>query len=444
MLKRRVYNDLLEFKTNHENKCLIIDGARQIGKSYIVENIFSKEYDSFLKIDFLEKESNKAIFDGDIDNDSIIQKIKLYYPNFDLIKGNTLLFLDELQECPKAIVALKYLAMNNDVDVVCSGSSLGLAYKANISYPVGYVKTINMYSLDFEEFLWALGVENELIENMRSLFNNPNLKKIDDAIFNKMNEYLKQYLVVGGMPEAVNKFIETNDYKQTYNVLKRIYHDYVTHIATYADPDIKIKTQAAYKTITGQLSKENHKFQYSFIEKKGTARKFESSVDWLVNSKIVNKVNNVSSISYPLESFDLNNNFRLYHSDIGLLISTYDFSIVNSLLNDSFDEQNSNPIIKSAKGGIYEALAADLLFKKDINDIHFYRNEAGTIEIEFLIENNKYGIIPIEIKAGRGQSKSLTQILKNNDIKIGYKFSNQKNGKVDKKITLPLFMIMFI
>lgn len=442
MLKRKIYEKLLEFKNSGQNKCLILDGARQVGKSYIIDKAFSKEYESYLKIDFHEKESNKNIFDGDIDGSSIVKKIKLFYPDFNIVKGNTLLFLDEIQDCPKAIVALKYLASYKDIDVVCSGSSLGLSYKADISYPVGYVINLKMYSLDFREFLWAKNIDNELIEDLRKYFDSPNNKVIDNAILSKMNDYLNEYLVVGGMPEVVCKYIETNDFNEAHIVQKRIYHDYISHIATYASPEIKAKATSLYKTIPSQLSKSNHKFQYSYVEKKGTARKFETSVDWLTNANIVNKINNVNSIDYPLESFSIQDNFRLYYNDIGLLMANYDTNIINALLHNSFDDK---PVIElgTAKGGIYEALIADLLCKKGYDHIYFYRNESGTIEIEFLIENS-FGIVPIEVKAGRTGTKSLNQVLKNEKIKIGYKLSNQKNGQSDKKITIPLFTILFI
>ena len=442
MLKRRIIDDLLDFKNSNQNKCLILDGARQVGKSYIIDKVFSKEYESYLKIDFHEKESNKDIFDGDIDGESIIKKIKLFYPTFNIVKGNTLLFLDEIQECTKAIVSLKYLANYKDIDVVCSGSSLGLSYKADISYPVGYVINLKMHSLDFREFLWAKNIDNELIDDLKKYFDFPNSKVINKAILSKMNEYLKEYLVVGGMPEVVSKYIETNDYNEAHIVQKRIYRDYISHIATYASSEIKTKAMSVYKTIPSQLSKDNHKFQYSYVEKKGTARKFETSVDWLTNANIACRINNVNCIDYPLESFSIQDNFRLYYNDIGLLMATYDISIINALVHDSYDEK---PAIELgiAKGGIYEALIADLLCKKGYDHIYFYRNEPGTIEIEFLIENSA-GIVPIEVKAGRTGTKSLNQVLKNEKVKIGYKLSNQKNGQIDKKITLPLFMILFI
>lgn len=442
MLKRKIYNDLLNFKNSKENKCLIIDGARQVGKSYIIDEVFSKEYESYLKIDFHEKESNKDIFNGDIDSSNLLKKIKLYYPSFNIVKGNTLLFLDEIQECSRAIVSLKYLALNKDIDVVCSGSSLGLSYKADVSYPVGYVINLKMHSLDFREFLWAKNIDNKLIDDLKKYFDSPNDKTIDQAIFSKMNEYLKEYLVVGGMPEVVCKYIETNDFNEAHIVQKRIYHDYISHIATYASPEIKTKAMSIYKSIPSQLSKDNHKFQYSYVEKNGTARKFETSVDWLTNANIVCKINNVNCIDYPLESFMMQDNFRLYHSDIGLLMANYDINIINALVQDFFDDK---PIIElgTAKGGIYEALIADLLIKKGYENVCFYRNEPGTIEIEFLI-NNSFGIVPIEVKAGRKGTKSLNQVLKNEKINIGYKLSNQKNGQSGKKITLPLFMILFI
>ena len=193
------------------------------------------------------------------------------------------------------------------------------------------------------------------------------------------------------------------------------------------------------------MNKENHKFQYSVVEHRGNAKKFESSLDWIINANMAVPVCNVSKVEYPLAAFAIDDNIRLYNTDIGLLICTYDYSLKKALLEeeDFFDKALDNPVLKTAKGGLYEALIADILIKGRHSNIFFYRNEPGTVEIEFLIEK-AFGVLPIEVKAGRNGTRSLNTILKNEDIKYGLKLADQNIGISEKKITMPLYMAIFI
>ena len=258
-----------------------------------------------------------------------------------------------------------------------------------------------------------------------------------------MMGYLRQYLSIGGMPEAVELFSATGDYLQTDVLLRNIYRSYITDIAHYAPPEIKVKAEKCYKSIPLQLSKENHKFQYKTIENKGTARKFETSIDWLTNAHFADAVQNMASVEIPLKAYAREDNFRLYMNDIGLLVSTYGYELKKSILEDNnLEEKAENLVLRVAKGGLYEALAADMLHKNG-HTLYFYRNESGTIEIVFFLENQD-GIIPIEIKAGRRKSTSLDHILEQPNILYGYKMSSQNVGVFGKKITLPLYMLMFL
>lgn len=442
MLKRKIDDFLINWKSKRENKTLIIDGARQIGKTFSVRN-FGAAYQSFYELNFLERPELKQIFSDNLDSESILTGIKLYLPGVIFNEGNTLVFLDEIQECPEAITALKFMAADSRYDTIASGSALGIAYRQTASLPVGSTEYYDMHSLDLEEFLWALGVEQSLIKELKELFETRT--EVPGAIHLRMMEMLRQYMVIGGMPEVVNSFIQNHDYSECDKIQRRIYRDYIADIALYASPDIKIKAENCYKSIPLQLSKENHKFQYKIVQHKGSARIFESSMEWLVRSHFVIPVNNVTRIEYPLKGFHIDNNLRLYPNDIGLLICTYDISIKQALLanNETVDTVSQNIIVRTAKGGIYEALAADILTKNNHEDLHFYRNEPGTVEIEFLIESSE-GVVPIEVKAGRTGSRSLTTILKSDDISCGYKFASQNVGVDGKKITMPLYMLMFV
>ena len=440
LLKRKALIDLRKWKAENKHKSLIISGARQVGKTYIVRE-FGKEYRSFIELNFLEQPELCQIFKSNISVDTILMGIRLSKPDAHIIDGDTLIFLDEIQECPEAITALKFMASDIRIDTVASGSALGMAYNRVSSFPVGYVDYLDMHSLDFEEFLWSIGIDEDIIEHIKGHFNM--LTTVEDIFHDRFMQYLRQYMVLGGMPEVIDIFQKTNDFHTAYEVQKRIYRDYLADIARFAAPAEKIKAEKCYRSIPSQLMKDNHKFQYSVVEHKGTARKFESSVDWLESAHMTIPVKNVSFVEYPLQMHEIYENMRIYPSDIGLIICTFDFSIVQAILADGNISETNTLILKTAKGGLYEALIADMLTKNGHKNLHFYRNDAGTAEIEFLIEGRD-GVIPVEVKAGRKKAKTLDNLLKKEDIIKGYKLANQNIGIDGKKVTLPLYMAMWI
>lgn len=444
MLERKIDNELLKWKGSKSNKACIINGARQVGKTFSVRHFAAKNYKSTFELNFLESPKLKDIFSGALDAKSVLLGVCLNFPNIQFQEGNTLLFLDEIQECPGAITALKFLSTSENFDVIATGSALGMAYGTTSSFPVGSTHNITMHSLSFEEFLWACGIERSLIETLKSYF--ASKTQVPVAVNNKMLELLREFLVVGGMPEVVQNYVESNDLKSVHELQKNIYSDYVNDIARFSKPDIKIKAERCFKSIPNQLLKENHKFQYSKVERKGTARKFECSLDWLLNAHMAKSVHNVSKIEFPLMNFSKPDNFRIYMNDIGLLVSTFDFSIKRALLNDRSIENPlpHNLVLRTAKGGIYEALAFDLLSKNNHNNIFFYRNNQGNTEIDFLIEGEN-GVLPLEVKAGaKTKTKSLNKVLESPEISCGYKFGSQNIGTSDKLVTMPLYMLMFV
>lgn len=441
MLRRKVIDKLRNWKEGRDKKSLIISGARQVGKTYIVRKFGKESYRSFIELNFLENPQLMNIFSGSLSFKTILSNLRLYMPEVEIVEGDTLLFFDEIQECPNAITALKFLTQKKGIDVIATGSALGMAYNRTTSFPVGYVEYLDMYALDFREFLWSRGVGDDLIDELRDYFLNKTV--VPSAIHEKMLTFLREYLVIGGMPEAVNAFNVNEDFQAADRVQRTIYRDYLSDIARFAEPADKLKAESCYRAIPLQLGKENHKFQYGIVEKNGTARKFVSSVDWLISAGMAYAVNNVSFVEYPLNAHVMENNFRIYPSDIGLLICTYGFEIKRALLRDTAYETVDELILKTAKGGIYEALIADILIKNGHDKLFFYRNEPGTVEMEFFIENED-GVIPLEVKAGRTPGKSLTSLLKKEDIKYGYKLACQNIGVAEKKITMPLYLAMFL
>lgn len=440
MLKRKYTEQLNSWKEHKNEKALVINGARQVGKTYLVEK-FGETYESFIELNFIEKPNLIDIFSGELTPEAILTGINLNLPGTKIIDGKTLIFLDEIQECPNAITALKFLAKDKRIDVIATGSALGMAYNRATSFPVGYVEYMDMTALDFREFLWALGIDNTTIQQVKSYYEK--MEVVPEGIDKAMRKYLAKYMVIGGMPEVVNTFLEKEDYYGADQVQKRIYRDYLADIARFANPDIKIKAEACFKSIPGQLNKDNHKFQYGVVEKKGSARKFESSVDWILNANMAVSVHNISHVEYPLADHKMADSFRIYMSDIGLYVGTYDYSLKAQLLNDVMDEKTDSIILKAAKGGLYEALVCDILYKNGHRDLFFYRNEAGTAELEYLYDGPE-GVVPIEVKAGKSRTKTLNNILKKEDIKRGYKLSAQNVGQSEKKVTMPIYMAMFM
>ncbi|MBR6890430.1 MAG: ATP-binding protein [Clostridia bacterium] len=441
MLKRKAIDLLSQWKARDDRKPLIVEGARQVGKTFAVRAFAADAYASVYELNFLENAGLRHIFEGSLSANDVLAGIRLNFPETAYRPGNTLIFLDEVQACPQAVTALKFLAGDARFDVIASGSALGMLHGQVSSWPVGQVEYLHMHALDFEEFLWAAGVDGEINDTVRAY--RMGEAQIPWAIHEAMMKYLRQYLVIGGMPDVLNAFFPERDYVAADAVQRRIYRDYVADIAHYAEPEIRLKAQKCWQSIPLQLTKENHKFQYAAVEHRGTAKKFGASVDWLLGAGMAGRLVNVSKVEYPLKAFELENQFRLYPTDIGLLICTYDFSLKRALLAEDGDmTQTESIVLKTAKGGIYEALAAEMLWKRGMEDLHFYRNTPGTVEIEFLLEGAD-GVIPVEVKVGNNRARSLNAILQDGNIVRGYKFADQNSGVAGKKITLPVYMLMF-
>ena len=435
-LKRDVTDELKKWKLNPKHKCLLVRGARQVGKTYAIEHFCESEYDSFIEINFLESPSMKMIFSGNLDAQTLKTNISLYIPNSRFISGKTCLFIDEIQECPEAITALKFLEKEKGLDIIASGSMLGIDYNRPTSYPVGSIQYIDMFPLNFREFLNAVGVTDVIISELRDHFENRTI--VPWAIHDKIMEYLRLYMIIGGMPEAVSIYCDNNSLDDADRKVRDILNDYRYDIAHYATADVKIKAEACYFSLSRQLSKENHKFMYSSVEKGGNARKYGSSIDWLSGAYLIKNVYNISGYEIPLNSKRIDDSFRVYPTDIGLLMGMYDRSVKELILHPDGDKLN--PMIK---GGLYEALIADMLIKNGHNEIYFRKDEASSFEIEFFIEIDGTAV-PIEVKSGRSRSKSLDNVLKRDEIPYGYKLIDGNVGTVEKKITLPLYMAMFI
>ena len=308
MLKRKIYDDLIEWKNIRRNeqirKCLLIKGARQVGKSFIVKEFGKREYSSFLCIDFFRNPELKYVFEGDLTSEEILKRITASVRDFRLVPGDTLIFLDEIQRCGNARTAIKFLAEDMRFDVISSGSLMGLTYgedddkevEVPDSVPVGYESQITMYSLDFEEFLWAYGYNETAISVLRSFFEAG--ETVPESIHNKYESLFREYMVVGGMPEVVADFAVNKDFNRVERIQRDIIAEYRDDIAKHAKGKEKQYVRMCYDAVPKQLAKELKKFQYSSVEKGQTRRKYGGSVQWLKDSEIVNACYNPS---LPLE-----------------------------------------------------------------------------------------------------------------------------------------------
>lgn len=440
MIKRKMYKYLINWKQKKDKSALIIKGARQVGKSYLVREFGRNEYESYIEINFLKNPSYKNIFKGDLSAEEIFKRLSAYIPNLKIIPFKTLLFLDEIQVCAEARTAVKFLVEDGSVDVISSGSLLGLSYLEDddknvtepTSLPVGYEEQITMYSLDFEEFLWAKGYNDDAIAYLKDFYISN--KEVSKELNDKYLELFGEFMIVGGMPEVVQTFIDTNNFQEASKIQGKILADYQDDISKHAKGQEKIKVRQCYDSIPKQLAKEYKKFQYSVVEKGKTSKKYGGSIKWLCDSSLVNKCSNVNEAYIPLLAYEMDDQFKLYLNDTGLLLYLYGPETKLAILN--------NTLKGNAKGGIYENIISESLLKRGYK-LYYYKTQNSSMEIEFVIEKNGE-VIPIEVKAGNDSTPSLNSFINKYHPKVSYKFVNGNVGFLDGKKTLPHYMVMFI
>ena len=439
MLKRKLYDELLKWKNENKEECLLIKGARQVGKTYLVRKFGEAEYESFIEINFHMQGSLKVIFENDLSSEEICKRITANIAGSRIIPGKTLIFLDEIQKCSRARTALKFLAQDNRIDVIASGSLLGLAYGRDDdkeveeveSMPVGYERPLMMYPLDFEEFLNAYGYDSETIEYLHGFYNSK--EKVPSELNDKFSQIFLEYLVVGGMPEVVVDFVENKDFGQVQQIQEKILASYADDISQHAKGSEKVKVRKCYDSIPRQLARENRKFKYSEVESKATSRKFGDSVQWLHDANMVYLCQNVSVPELPVKAYEKENEFKLYINDTGLLMALYGFETKKALLNGTLKG--------AAKGGIFENFVAEALVQNGYS-LHYYKPDDNS-ELEFVIEKDGE-VVPIEVKAGNTATKSLNRFIEEFKPENAFKLISGNIGQSDNKITLPHYLTMFI
>lgn len=434
MLKRKATDYIENWIKTKNKKCLLVQGPRQVGKTYLVEHFAANHYEDFIEINFKEMPSAREIFTGDLTVDKMVMAIKFRFPEKKLLPKKTLIFLDEIQECEEAITSLKFWAIDNRFDVIASGSLLGIDYKRASSYPVGYVDYLKLYGLDFEEFLWAMRISSEMVSFLKDSLSSKAI--IPGAINSQMLSYYRQYIAIGGMPEVVQKYVDTKDFREVDKIQKNLLMGYQYDIAHYASAEEKVKAEKCYLSLSKQLlDKENHKFQYKEVEKGGRAQKYYSSIEWLIRADIIHLCRRVTDIKFDLDDYAKDDFFRAYTTDLSLLMAMKDFSIKQHIVE--------NTLTGSSKGGIYECAISDALYKKGYK-LYFYKNETTKRELDFIIQNDGK-VVPIEVKSSNNRANSLSLLMKGNKISSGYKFIDGNIGISEEGIiTLPLYMVAFI
>lgn len=440
MLKRKIETYLDNWKKSENRKPLVIKGIRQCGKTYIVQKFAKENYESVVYMNFVLEPDKKSAFVGNIDVDTVILNLSALIPGCRFINGKTCIILDEIQECREARTALKSFHIDGRFDVIATGSLLGVkGYGRNKkgkeeeegqdSIPVGYETVIDMYPLDFEEFLWANGISDAVIDSVKSCFDNE--KTVPDGIHKAMMDLLYRYVIVGGLPEVVNCFLETKNIELIYQVQRNLIAEYEEDMVKYADDADKSRIRECFESIPKQLAKENKKFQYSVVRKGGRASQYIGSIQWLEDAGIVCRCYNTQITELPLEGNAIKDSFKVYTTDIGILMAMLDYGTQADILKGN---------LLGYKGAIFENLMADFLCKSG-QKLYYFHKDSG-LELDFLVRYRGECVI-LEVKAKTGKAKSMATVLKNkkiyhvtNAIKLG-----QYNvGRVGEILTIPLYM----
>lgn len=431
MINRKIEKELQRFRDSHEKKALLITGARQVGKTFIIRE-FGKQYESFAEINFYENKAARALFENAADSTDLLLRLSLII-NVPLIPGKTLIFLDEVQECREIVTAIKFLVEEGSYQYILSGSLLGVDLKDIRSVPVGYMDVLEMYPLDLEEFAYANKVSPAVIDRLRRSF----LDKapVDDIIHEKMMELFRLYLIVGGMPAAVMQYLETCNLQEVLHEQRSIITLYKRDIARY-DPEEKLYLENVFDLIPSELNSKNKRFILKNLNENFKFSRYSHSFLWLRDAGVALPVFCASEPAVPLLLSKATNLFKLFLSDVGMLAAMYMNDIQIRILNR---EQDIN------FGSVYENAAAQELKAHGFDLYYFNSKKQG--ELDFLVERNG-SVLPIEIKSGKDYTKhaALNNVLANPDYSIpeAYVFHNGNVSTEDKVTYLPIYMLMFV
>ena len=436
LLRRKIDQVLASWRVSEEKMPLIVKGARQVGKTASILQFARDNYKNVVAINFVLQPKYKSIFDDGFDVDSIIRNITLIDPYCKIEPGVTLIFFDEMQDCPSCATSLKSFKIDGRYDVICSGSLMGINYHEIESNSVGYKEDYTMHSMDFEEFLWAKGYNEAFIDRLYDKM--CNIKPLSELEMNTLDAIFREYMTIGGMPAVVNHFVQNNHFSNTLTMQRQLLLDYEEDITKYAQGLDKGKIKNVYDHVTVFLGQENKKFQISKIAHGARNREYVGTVEWLKDAGIINVCYCLAQVSLPLKGNYDPKTYKLYYKDTGLLVASLD--------EESQEDMRVNKNYGTYKGAIYENVVADMLVKQGYG-LYFYRNEKSTLEMDFFVRDFS-SLIPVEVKATDNATRSLTKLTaqdgKYPDIKYGIKLCKKNIGFNGQFYTFPYFLTFLL
>ena len=442
MYKRKIESVLNQWKSQQNHKPLVIKGCRQCGKTSSVIDFARKNYEQVIYLDFHEQKSLQSLFSDSLQIDYLTVAISAAIPGAKFIPGKTCLIFDEIQDCPRARASLKFFKLDGRYDVICTGSLLGVSgYRSqnedkeedNFSVPVGFETIVDMYPMDFEEWLWANEIQPEAIQLLRECLNKESI--VPDAIHYRMKQLLLQYVIVGGMPESIKTFFETHDVNQVKSVQRNIVEEYKADMVKYAKGEDKVRIRECFESIPRQLSKDNKKFTYATVKKGGRRSEYIGSLQWVEDAGIIHRCHNISITELPLSGNAIQDCFKVYMADIGLFISMLDDGTQSDILQGN---------LLGYKGAIFENIVADI-FGKMGKKLYYYQ-KTDRLEIDFVFRY-KGECTPLECKATTGNAKSLKTLLGHPEkyhVYHAIKLGDYHVGRSEALLTLPLYMAFLL
>lgn len=429
-LKRKIDGYLHSWKKDPNRKPLIVKGPRQVGKTESILHFAEDTYQSVIYINFVEEPKYKLITENGYKPEDIIRNISRMDPSKRFEPGETLLFFDELQEYPEIATALKFFKIDGRFDVICSGSLLGISYKRIESNSVGYKMDYNMYSMDFEEFLWAKGYDRAAIEEM--LWHMETEKPFTEAMMRGYSDLFLDYCILGGMPAVVREYIERNTFEGTLDIQRQLLEDYRENIRKYADGMDQTRILNVFEQIPVQLAKDNKKFQISKVAKGARFKDYRGCIEWLRDAGIINICYCLNFPELPLRGNYDDTKYKIYFFDTGLFVAMLD--------EEAQEDLRANKNLGVYKGALYENIVGEALTKSGYG-LYYYKREDSTLEEDFFVRT-KEALIPVEVKAKRGTAKSLRTLIKSErypDIQCGIKFTGGNIGYSDGIYSFPYF-----
>lgn len=435
LLKRKIDKYLTDWKNKPDRKPLIIKGARQIGKTRSVEWFAGQNYVSVIEINFIEQKKYREIFNDGFEVDAILKNISLLNPELKFIPGNTIFFFDELQACPNCATSLKFFKLDGRFDVICSGSLMGISYREIESNSVGYKEDYEMHSMDFEEFLWAMGYNDEFTADLLSHM--LDVRPLSELQMDTLMSLFRDYVIIGGMPEVVSTYVRNKNFSGTLDIQRQLLKDYEEDITKYVEGLDKAKVKAVYNHISTFLAKENKRFQITKIARNARNRDYMGCVEWLADAGVVNVCYCLNQPELPLKGNYDPKMYKIYFKDTGLLIASLD--------EEAQEDLRANRNLGTYKGAIYENIVGDMLVKQGYR-LFYYHSDRPALEMDFFIRDAD-SLIPVEVKANDGATASLNRLLnddKYNDVKYGIKLGYRNIGFNGKFYTFPYFLTFLL